>query len=200
MEPRILKLGPADYRTSAWSGGTTTQLAIFPPEAVYADRDFLWRISSATVDLEASDFTPLPDYDRLICTLRGEITLTHNSEAPIRLRPYQIHAFSGADRTHSEGRCTDFNLMLRRGEAEGDVTAILVDQNGITIPDYRADQILLCCAEGSCAVRLADRTEELRAGESLLISADGMRVPCVTARTTDRMLTARLLLCRMRRV
>jgi len=42
-----------DYVTTTWSGGTTTQLAIAPEGAVYADRDFLWRLSSAGVELEA---------------------------------------------------------------------------------------------------------------------------------------------------
>ena len=113
------KLTDTSYVVSAWSGGTTTQLAIYPENAVYADRDFLWRVSSATVDLEDSDFTPLPDYDRLIATLEGEIVLTHNGGAPLRLRPLEVHAFSGADATHSVGRCRDFNLMLRRGRASG---------------------------------------------------------------------------------
>jgi len=47
----IRKLTQSEYRTSSWSGGTTTQIAIFPPEAEYADRDFLWRVSSAAVEL-----------------------------------------------------------------------------------------------------------------------------------------------------
>ena len=34
------------YVTTRWSGGTTTQLAIAPEGAVYADRDFLWRTRS----------------------------------------------------------------------------------------------------------------------------------------------------------
>ena len=118
------KLTDTSYAVSAWSGGTTTQLAIIPPEAKYADRDFLWRVSSATVDLEESDFTALPDYDRLIATLQGEIVLTHNGGVPIKLHPFEVHAFSGADATHSRGRCTDFNLMLRRGRAAGTMEAL----------------------------------------------------------------------------
>ena len=113
------KLTDTSYVVSAWSGGTTTQLAIYPENAVYGERDFLWRVSSALVELEESDFTPLPDYDRLIATLEGEIVLSHNGGAPLRLRPLEVHAFSGADATHSVGRCRDFNLMLRRGRASG---------------------------------------------------------------------------------
>ena len=70
---RIKHLTPSDYRVSRWSGGTTTQLCIAPEGADYAHRDFLWRVSSATVELEASDFTMLPDYHRWITTLEGTL-------------------------------------------------------------------------------------------------------------------------------
>ena len=158
------KLSPRDYTVSRWSGGTTTQIAIFPPEAKYADRDFLWRISSATVDLEESDFTALPDYERLISTLAGEIVLTHNGGAPLTLRPFEVHAFSGADATHSRGRCTDFNLMLRRGRAAGTMEALRVSNTptkldaGISVacpPIPAAEQLLLYCAEGTAHVGAA---------------------------------------------
>ena len=42
---------------------------------MYVDRDFLWRLSSATVEDAESDFTALPDYERLISTLEGTIEL-----------------------------------------------------------------------------------------------------------------------------
>ena len=67
----IQHLTPSDYITTKWSGGLTTQLGIAPASAVYADRDFLWRLSSATVEDAESDFTALPDYERLISTLEG---------------------------------------------------------------------------------------------------------------------------------
>ncbi len=120
------KLTEKDYLVSTWSGGKTTQIAIAPEGAVYADRTFLWRLSSATVDLEESDFTALPDYDRLITPLDGSMRLTHSSMSgkEIVLTPYDIHAFDGADQTHSWGRCTDFNLMLRKGKCGGRMTPI----------------------------------------------------------------------------
>ena len=75
-------LDQAGYVTTSWSGGTTTQLAIAPEGAVYGDRDFLWRISSATVELDHSDFTPLPDYHRFLAVLEGEIKLKINGDQP----------------------------------------------------------------------------------------------------------------------
>ena len=50
----------ADYLTPLWSGGTTTQIAIFPSDTPYSTRDFLWRVSSAVVTDEKSIFTPPP--------------------------------------------------------------------------------------------------------------------------------------------
>ena len=115
----IQHLTPSDYITTKWSGGLTTQLGIAPAGAVYADRDFLWRLSSATVEDAESDFTALPDYERLISTLEGTIELNHNGGEKLTLNPYEVHRFDGGDNTHSWGRCRDFNLMLRKGKCEG---------------------------------------------------------------------------------
>ena len=200
MGPRLEKLGPADYRTSAWSGGTTTQLAIFPPEARYQDRSFLWRISSATVELERSDFTPLPDYDRQICTLRGHIILTHGAGDPVPLEPYEVHAFSGADPTQSLGRCTDFNLMLRRGRAEGKMRHCRLEQAQLLRWTDRVDQMLLYCAEGSCTIRISEDVRRLTAGESLLLTFSAAAAPEVLLHLTPEASPAVLMICRMRQI
>ena len=85
----------AQYITTAWSGGTTTQLAIAPEGAVYADRKFLWRLSSAQVELEHSDFTPLPDYDRLISVLKGELELKIGQGERGALEACTVRGFDG---------------------------------------------------------------------------------------------------------
>jgi environmental stress-induced protein Ves len=169
----LRRLGPEDYTVSAWSGGSTTQIAIAPEGARYADRDFLWRVSSATVELPESDFTPLPDYDRLIATLRGEICLRHNGGAPLQLMPYQVHAFSGAEATHASGCCTDFNLMLRRGAAAGSMEALRPEGRSVLTPHPGTETLLLYCVEGGCAVSGEGERETLQAGETLLLSPRG---------------------------
>ena len=116
---KIRLIQPENTKTTKWSGGTTTQLAICPEGAVYADRDFIWRLSSAVVEDEESDFTPLPDYDRLIVMQGAPVELTHDGGPVIRLAPWQVHAFDGAAATRSKGKGLDFNLMLRKGAAAG---------------------------------------------------------------------------------
>lgn len=161
-------LTPADYVTTAWSGGSTTQLAIAPPGASYAERSFLWRISSATVELDESEFTPLPDYNRYISTLRGDMLLSHNGGAERRLRPGDVHFFDGGDSTRSRGRCTDFNLMLRKGAADGSMQALRLNGEGCFRPDAAAECVLFFCVSGGGVVRCADAECRFSAGESVL--------------------------------
>ena len=207
----LQKLQKTDYVISAWSGGTTTQLAICPPGAVYAERDFLWRVSSAAVELEESVFTPLPDYERLIATLEGEIVLTHNGGAPLRLRPFEVHAFSGADATHSRGRCRDFNLMLRRGKAAGSMEALELPAEPRTLPSPASGEtVLLYCVCGACKIdtgtnRIAGVNENAGTGiacpsslrsETTLFPGEALLLSDPAALTLSG--PARLMLCRMR--
>ncbi|MBQ7535741.1 MAG: HutD family protein [Stomatobaculum sp.] len=168
-------LKPADYTVSTWSGGKTVQLAIGPEGALYSDRNFLWRISSATVELESSEFTALPDYERLIAPIRGEMALSHNGGKEVLLRPYEVHRFDGADLTLSRGKCTDFNLMLRKGSVTGEMRAVFPGPQGkqrIT-PDMLGDVTLLYLAEGSAVIRRGgDKLELLREEAVLLESRD----------------------------
>ena len=79
-----------DYKTTEWSGGLTTELSIAPEGSVYADRDFMWRLSSATVELEERDFTSLPDYDRIIMT---PVSYTHLGECVLRQSTGDVHGY-----------------------------------------------------------------------------------------------------------
>ncbi len=161
MAEQIKHLTTDDYAISKWAGGTTTQVGIGPQGAVYADRDFLWRISSATVELPESDFSALGDYERYIATLEGGMRLQHDGGDFIDLAPFDVHRFDGGAKTHSWGCCTDFNLMLRKGKCSGDLRAIhLKGTETIEPKDYT--DLILYCAAGSCKLGQL----ELRAGEA----------------------------------
>ena len=166
-----------DYVTTRWSGGSTTQLAIAPEGAVYADRDFLWRLSSAGVELEHSDFTPLPDYQRLIATLKGGLELKVGDGARFALAPYQVYSFDGGVPVESWGRCTDFNLMLRKGACQGVLQALELAPGGTlawTAPvpsaqEFSGRTLVLYCGEGR--VELPQEGQAAEAGQLLLCRA-----------------------------
>ncbi|MCE5196367.1 MAG: HutD family protein [Negativicutes bacterium] len=107
-----------DYTTLPWSGGSTTQLFLWPPKGSYPERDFLFRISSATVETETSSFTELPGIDRWITPLQGSLTLRHEGHHSVTLQPLQIDSFSGSWQTTCIGKARDFNLMLKKCQGQ----------------------------------------------------------------------------------
>ena len=116
---RILHLTEKDYKVGLWSGGSTTELFIWPEGADYGKREFTLRVSSARVDLEESDFTPLQGVLRYITPLSGGFTLTHPGSTPVAMAPLDApYRFSGETPTHCVGRATDFNLMLKGVDGE----------------------------------------------------------------------------------
>ncbi len=109
-----------DFTVSKWSGGTTTELYLYPSTGSYADRDFQIRVSSATVDLEQSAFTSLPGVRRFLTTLKGDMKLCHKGHYEREMKPFEVESFLGDWETTSEGKVVDFNLMLK-GDADGEM-------------------------------------------------------------------------------
>lgn len=106
-----------------WAGGTTTELFIYPKEATYPERNFDFRLSTATVEIETSVFTPLPEINRTLMVLEGEMKLTHTDQHEITLKPFETDDFNGGWETKSLGKCVDLNLMCR-GKTSGKLTHI----------------------------------------------------------------------------
>ena len=161
---QIRHLNSEHYKVSQWSGGTTTEVFIWPEGANYATRELSLRISSATVDLEESDFTPLPGVIRYIVPLQGGFTLTHPGEASVVMAPLSApYRFSGGIATHCVGRATDFNLMLKGVEGEMDICRDVA-------PILPGMTCLYAPAE--CRVWVLGEDHALKAGESLLIFSE----------------------------
>ncbi len=100
-----------DARSTSWSGGKTTEMFILPAEAIYANRDFDFRISTATIEVETSDFTALPAYNRLLAVLEGKLELIHEGKYEKQLSPLESDSFQGSWKTSSRGKARDFNVI-----------------------------------------------------------------------------------------
>ena len=147
--------------TSRWSGGTTTQLYISPSTALYAERKFNWRISSAVVEIEESDFTPLPGYQRIIMILEGELDLKHLNQHEVQLKVYQQDTFWGDWQTKSKGLVTDFNLMLNK-ECQGSLQAIVLPAGaGETINSGNPFSVISSLGQLTDAFYVADGSAEI---------------------------------------
>lgn len=99
--------------TSVWTGGTTTQLYISPENADLSKKDFDFRISTATVVQEESDFTPMPGFGRKLMVLKGELQIEHAGHHSIFLKAFEQDQFSGDWQTKSKGTVVDFNVIYR---------------------------------------------------------------------------------------
>ena len=134
IEPRFKIVRAGKHKISNWSGGTTTELFIYPEDCLYGDRDFEWRISTATIQLMSSTFTKLPGYMRRLMMLEGRENLNHEDNHRVTLEPFDQDYFDGGWTTKSYGRGTDFNLMLKKGR-EGYISAISPQEERVFNPE-----------------------------------------------------------------
>lgn len=106
-------LSTQHFLTSKWSGGSSTQLYIFPKNATYVERNFDLRISTAKVEVAESSFTSLPGIHRQLMILEGRIKITHEGQYSKNLKAFDVDAFRGDWKTTSIGTCIDFNVMTK---------------------------------------------------------------------------------------
>lgn len=118
----------ADVIARPWKNGlgSTREIAVQPSTA--SSDDFLWRVSIAEVD-SAAPFSSFPGIDRHIVLLNGSgFTMTLDGQRTHALTtPFVPFAFPGEAKvevTLAGGPTRDFNLMVRRRQARGDVQVV----------------------------------------------------------------------------
>lgn len=145
-----------------WSGGTTTELYIHPAKGSYAQRFFDFRLSMATIEVEHSEFTPLPGISRKTLILEGEIQLQHEDQDAFPLQKFEVASYEGGWRTSSDGMCTDFNLMTQgttKGNLEGRVL-----ENGEQVVLPRSAHAFVYVHAGRIAVIAGSNAEVVEQG------------------------------------
>ena len=136
----IQPIDPASRRVTNWSGGKTTELYLYPADGSYAERRFAFRISSATVDLPESRFTPLPGVTRYLTPLTGGFYLKRNG-AWTFLPHGSVLCFSGDEDVLCRGSGRDLNLMLNG--AHGEMRVLPAGDHALTLHTF----LLLYCPE-----------------------------------------------------
>lgn len=119
MEEKIIKA--EDFITTKWSGGETSQLYIYPENADFSKKDFLFRISSATFTGCESTFSDFSNYYRYILPLEGSLSVDHKNLYKRSLSLLEPEFFDGGWETYSENSldCRDYNFIFSK-EARGD--------------------------------------------------------------------------------
>ena len=157
----------ADIQTSNWSGGTTSELFIFPTTSNYKDLSFGFRLSRATIEVEESVFTPLPNVKRQLMLLDGELELEHKGHHSKKLKPLQFDTFSGDWHTKSIGKATDFNLMTL-GDTKGTFSVMKAKKKQFHAYKINHEFTIFYIAEGT--LQFEDMT--VNAGELIVFNGE----------------------------
>jgi hypothetical protein len=170
---RILRA--ADYRVMPWKNGagSTTEIAISPPNAPLDDFD--WRVSMAQVSADGP-FSVFDNIDRTLLVLQGDgIDLSVTGHTPARVDARAIHAFPGdrpASATLINGPVTDLNVMSRRGRVHHHVRRLKLSQPQ---PFPVRAVTLLIVENGEIAVRSGSASATLAAYDALLLDAHSLQ-------------------------
>lgn len=115
MKEKIIS--KTSFKKTVWSGGETTQLAIYPEDSIFSEKDFLFRISSATFTSTESQFSNFSGYQRYILPLEGKLYLSHEGLYHRDLNKYDAEYFDGSWTTFSKNTldCIDYNFIVKSG-------------------------------------------------------------------------------------
>ncbi|ETI88314.1 HutD family protein [Clostridium butyricum] len=124
-----------DYKPTYWSGGIASELITYPLNSSFANRDFLWRIGCAKIDIDTSIFSSLPSIKRHLMVTDGEMILTHKEKYSKLLKNFDQDFFMGDWNTSTKGRCSVLNLMTQKNY-DGTLTHINILKNNIANLKY----------------------------------------------------------------
>jgi len=155
-----------------WANGRGTSYEIV------SDRnesdEWTWRLAMAPVN-EDGPFSRIECVNRFLAVIQGNGMLLSVDRKKLQCRPMQVVRFRGdaiTDAMLTDGPITDINLMIRRKEADGEMT--IVAEAG----QLRGASIVVAIG-GSAQVQCGDSAIELEPHDSIL-ECDGETVSLVS--------------------
>lgn len=139
-------------KTSIWSGGKTSEIYISPKNSDFKKLNFDFRLSIATVEVDESIFTSLPNVNRTLLVLEGNLHLLHEAQHECHLQPFEQNSFKGDWTTKSIGKVTDFNLMCM-GETKGTLNYFSILENQTTTKKLIARKELFYLYKGEISIQ-----------------------------------------------
>jgi environmental stress-induced protein Ves len=113
--PELMQIYSFDpSKTVSWANGTSTELYVYPPDGNFQTRDFIFRISTATVEAEETTFSDFAGLTRILLPLKGKLTLVHEGRYTKELEPFEQDQFDGSWSTRSKGKVQDFNVIFNK--------------------------------------------------------------------------------------
>ena len=117
---KITKISKDMLIPTIWDGGETFEYYIYPENALYANRDFLFRISVATITKVPSAFTKFNNYQRFLVMLDNDLNIHINGKEE-SYTPNDVFKFDSHSDITSYTKGNDFNLMVSKNVEIADV-------------------------------------------------------------------------------
>ena len=117
---KITKISKDTLIPTIWDGGETFEYYIYPENTLYANRDFLFRISAATISKVPSIFTKFNNYQRFLVMLDNDLNINNNGKEE-SYTPNDVFKFDSDSDIISYTKGNDFNLMVCKSVKESDI-------------------------------------------------------------------------------
>lgn len=117
---KIIIISKETIKPTVWDGGETFEYFIYPENSSYANRDFLYRISAATIDKIPSEFTKFDNYQRFLVMLSNTLFINKNGNKE-SYSVNDVFKFESNNQITSYTKGKDFNLMIRNDVKKADV-------------------------------------------------------------------------------
>ena len=117
---KITKISKDSLIPTIWDGGETFEYYIYPENALYTNRDFLFRISAATINKVPSIFTKFKNYQRFLVMLDNSLNININGKEE-SYTPNDVFKFDSDSDITSYTKGNDFNLMVSENVETADV-------------------------------------------------------------------------------
>lgn len=156
----------------AWKngGGTTYEIAVFPPEAGFEAFD--WRVSLAVVDA-GGPFSTFPGVDRILTVLDGSMALATPGREAVGLSsqsgPFAFPGDLHVDADIMAGPIRDLNVMTRRGLYRASVRQARDDA---TIDIAPSSTAIILASSGSVDLIFDGQSCALEAEDAMRIDAE----------------------------
>lgn len=147
-----------DVIISKWAGGESRQYYIYPPDSVYAARNFMFRVSMAVSYFdEEAEYSSLENFTRYLIMLEGTAHVFHKGHYNVVMNPYdEIDVFDGGWESYASGKVTDFNLMISKNY-KGSMS--LVNDSCVieieSIKNSSQNWLMFFCCNGSASFDLS---------------------------------------------
>lgn len=190
-----LKLISKDSNSpTEWYGGSSAELTTYPQNSSFANRDFLWRLGYAKINIPQSTFSKLCGVSRHLMVMSGKVELNHAGHYKKTLCELESDSFSGDYDTNTSGTCSVFNLMTRENY-KGLLTSMLIkpktSQFFSKTLSYNQEIVAVCLypISGRISTTINDEIYEVSTNDLLRIdyidanSSISLQLSCISSET-----------------